>query len=126
VKTTIKSGEPRISSVQRPAVETYRVTAFFTRSIELHEKSAAGLRSSTLMPPPQLVAPEILEFPVFQRCRSDAVDNLPQVMLKALVVIKLKAKASGFAVARDRSKCGVDIVPSKSNPHVAKRDRQPR
>lgn len=78
------------------------------------------------MPPPQLVAPEILEFPVFQRCRSDAVDNLPQVMLKALVVIKLKAKASGFAVARDRSKRGVDIVPGKSNPHVANRDRQPR
>jgi hypothetical protein len=33
-------------------------------------------------------------------CRlPDAFDNVPQVMFEVLVVIKLKAKARGFAVA---------------------------
>jgi hypothetical protein len=48
----------------------------------------------------------------------------PQVMLEALVVIKFKAKTCGFAMARDRSKRGMDVVPRKANSTLANRDRQ--
>ena len=61
---------------------------------------------------------------MFPRCQPDAVDDAPQVMLEALVIIQLDAEERGIAVARDGSKRGVDIVARNSNPHVADRDRE--
>jgi hypothetical protein len=80
------------------------------------------------MPPPQLhrERQESLEFAIGLCRRPHVLDDVSQVVLEALVVIKFKAKTCGFAMARDRSKRGVDVISRKSNSHFANRNRQCR